>query len=184
MEIKNLCKSFGKNIIFDNFNCSFDNGKITFIMGESGVGKTTLLRIISGLDKKYNGEIILKGKIAYVFQEPRLFPTLNLKQNIEIVNDNSHFSINEILDMLELTNASELLPNELSGGMKIRASLGRALYSDADIILMDEPFASLDEDMKDRISAKVFNLLKGKTVIVVSHDASNAKKFADKIINL
>ena len=77
-----------------------------------------------------------------------------------------------------------MFPDELSGGMKIRASLGRAIYFDADVVLMDEPFASIDEDMKDRISSKVFELLKDKTVIIVSHDTQNANKFADKIITI
>ena len=86
MEIKNLTKKFGKKTVFDNFSINIPDGKISFIMGESGCGKTTLIRIIAGLDKDYTGEIdSLNSKISYVFQEPRLFPSLNVRENIELV---------------------------------------------------------------------------------------------------
>lgn len=184
MKIRNLSKSFGDNLIFNNASFDFEDGKTTYVMGKSGIGKTTLLRIIAGLDKSFAGEIESSKKVAYVFQEARLFPTLTLKENIEIVNDTPKIHIDTILKILELEEASQMFPDELSGGMKIRASLGRAIYFDADVVLMDEPFASIDEDMKDRISSKVFELLKDKTVIIVSHDTQNANKFADKIITI
>ena len=182
MKISNLNKSFGKNVIFENFSVEFADGKINYIMGKSGIGKTTLLRILSGLDKSYTGEIDMQGKIAYVFQEPRLFPTINVVENVRIVNENSSNDPEVYLDYVDLNGCKDMMPSELSGGMKMRVALARALYYDADIILMDEPFSAIDKETKEKIAKKVFDILKGKTIIIVSHDEENAKMFADNII--
>ena len=185
MEIKNLTKKFGKKTVFDNFSINIPDGKISFIMGESGCGKTTLIRIIAGLDKDYTGEIdSLNSKISYVFQEPRLFPSLNVRENIELVEKGCTDSIDNILKLIELDKDAELYPYELSGGMKMRLSLGRALYYNGDIFIMDEPFSALDEELKNRLLHIIFKTLYGKTIIIVSHNIDEANKYADKIITL
>lgn len=184
MKITNLNKSFNNKIIFKNASFDFENKKITYIMGESGIGKTTLLRIISGLDTDFTGDLDATGRISYVFQEPRLFPSLTLIENIKIVNESSSKDPNELLDLVELNGCANMYPHELSGGMKARASIARALYFGADLILMDEPFASIDTEMKNRIAKRIFSLLSEKTVIVVSHDENEAKEFADKILKI
>lgn len=185
MKINNLTKRFGSKVIFDNFSIEFPDNKISYILGESGVGKTTLLRIISGLDKAYKGEIIPQiSKISCVFQEPRLFPNLTVRENIEITTQNSPYQVDDILEMLELSEEAEALPASLSGGMKMRIALARALYYDGDIFLMDEPFAALNDELKERILPKIFKCLKCKTVIIVSHNVEEANKFSDNIINL
>lgn len=185
MKIKNLTKSFDKKLIFDNFSVEFPENEVTYVMGESGCGKTTLLRIIAGIDNDFSGEIeALPNNISYVFQEPRLFPNLNVIKNIELVNDTPVYSASELLNLLELGNEELTMPSKLSGGMKMRLSLARALYHNGDVYLMDEPFSALDQDMKNRLIPKVLELLKGKTVIIVSHDIDEAKKYADKIITL
>ena len=185
MRITNLTKKFGNKVIFDNCSFEIPDKKITYIIGESGSGKTTLLRILSGLDKDYTGKFDFDNlKFAYVFQEPRLFDAISVEKNLKIVNENSNKSINEILEIVELSNETSSLPSTLSGGMKMRISIARAIYSDADIYLLDEPFSSLDVDLKSRIIPRVFNYLKGKTIIVVSHDLEESKNFADNIINL
>ena len=184
MKITNLSKSFNNVDIFKNASFEFENGKITYIMGKSGIGKTTLLKIIAGLDKIYTGIIDKVEKLAYVFQEPRLFPSLTIKENVKIVNPNSKYSIKDVLDIVELSDYENMYPNELSGGMKARVSIARAIFYDADVVLMDEPFASIDENMKNRIAPKIFKELKNKTVIVVSHDLSEAKIYSDKIISI
>ena len=154
-------------------------------MGESGCGKTTLLRIISGLDTDFLGEIIKKSDfISCVFQEPRLFNSLTVKQNLEIVDKASSLTYEELLELVELGVEENSYPESLSGGMKMRLSLARALCYNGDIFLMDEPFSALDEAMKDRLLPKVFELLKGKTVIIISHDFEEAQKYADNIITL
>lgn len=185
MEIKNLSKSFGDKQVFNNFSLEIPDFKTTFIMGESGCGKTTLLRIIAGLDKDFTGEISsCPERISYVFQEPRLFDALTVRQNLEIIENNSNLSIEELLSIVELDGEEEIYPNALSGGMKIRLSIARALLYNGDIFLMDEPFSALDENMKNRIIPKVFALLKGKTVLIISHNAEEASMYSDKIINL
>ena len=184
MEIKNLSKSFNDKIIFDNFNVSFPNEKITFILGESGRGKTTLLRILAGLDNDYSGEIPKLDKVSYVFQEPRLIPSLTALENVKIVRENSENDAIKLLELFELSDALNKKPDELSGGMKMRVNLARALNFDADLYLMDEPFSSLDEAMKERVLPKTLEILKKKTVIIVSHNLEDANNYADSIINL
>ena len=185
MEIKNLTKLFNDKVIFENYSVCIPENKITFIMGESGCGKTTLLKMICGLDKEYDGEILLSSnKLSCVFQEPRLFPTLTAKENIEIVGKGGDFSVLDVLKLVELDKDAELYPDELSGGMKMRLSIARALYYNGDIFVLDEPFSALDEELKDRILSKIFDALKGKTVLIVSHDPKEAEKYADNLIKL
>ncbi len=182
MKLENITKSFNGKEIISDFTRDIPDGKITYIMGASGIGKTTLLRIIAGLDTDFSGNIEKSGKIAYVFQEPRLFPALTVKENVEIVGGTNDSK--DILSMLELDGCEKMMPNELSGGMKMRLSIARALYSDADIYLMDEPFSALDDETKNRIVPKIFAFLKGKTVIIVSHSLNEAASYADNTINL
>ena len=185
MEIKNLTKLFNDKVIFENYSVCIPENKITFIMGESGCGKTTLLKMICGLDKEYDGEILLSSnKLSCVFQEPRLFPTLTAKENIEIVGKGGDFSVLDVLRLIELDKDAELYPDELSGGMKMRLSIARALYYNGDIFVLDEPFSALDEELKDRILSKIFDALKGKTVLIVSHDPKEAEKYADNLIKI
>lgn len=182
MKLENITKSFNGKEIISSLTCDIPDGKVTYIMGASGIGKTTLLRIIAGLDTDFGGNIEKKGKIAYVFQEPRLFPALTVKENVEIVGGTNDSK--DILSMLELGGCENMMPNELSGGMKMRLSIARALYSNADIYLMDEPFSALDDETKNRIVPKIFAFLKGKTVIIVSHNVEEAASYADNTINL
>lgn len=185
MEVKGLFKNFGKKMIFNNYSVSIPDKKVTFIMGESGSGKTTLLRMIMGLDKDFKGEISSDHKkISCVFQEPRLLPALDVEENIKLVENGSSLSIDEILGLVELSNEKKLYPSELSGGMKMRLSIARAIYYNGDMFLMDEPFSALDKDMKDRILPRIFEVIKNKTVIIVSHSIEDAKTYADNIIKI
>ena len=185
MKINNLTKTFDKKYIFNNLSIEIPDNKVTVISGKSGIGKTTLLRIISGLDKDYKGEIIKSGdKISYVFQEPRLFDAITIKQNLELVEKGTSLSLDEILSIVELESEADKYPSELSGGMKMRLSLARAIYYNGDIFLLDEPFSSLDNDMKKRIIPKVFDLIKGKTVIIVSHNVEELSEYTDNFIKI
>lgn len=184
MKIENLIKRFGNKVLFDNLSIEILPNKVNYLIGPSGCGKTTLLRIISGLDKDYKGLVNLQAqKISVVFQEARLFPNLTIEENIKIVS-NVDAPIDEILKIVELENDSCLLPKELSGGMKMRVALARALYYDGDIFIMDEPFSALDNELKERMIPKILELLKGKTVLIVSHDLNEVNKYSENTIEL
>jgi NitT/TauT family transport system ATP-binding protein len=184
MKVENLYKKFDNKVIFENYSFEILDKKINYLIGPSGCGKTTLLRILSGLDKNFRGNIdIGTSRVSVVFQEPRLFPNLTIKENIEIVCDEKR-PIDNILKIVELENDANLLPNELSGGMKMRVSIARALACDSDLYLMDEPLSALDEDMKDRIIPKVLSYLKGKTIIIISHDSTEINKYSNNVVNL
>ena len=185
MKINNLTKKFGKKIVFNNVCLDFVDNGVTYVMGESGSGKTTVLRILAGLDKDFKGEIdTVSSKISYIFQEPRLFSNLSVYDNVKIVSDTSKYDVYGLLKVVELEKEANDLPSSLSGGMKMRLNLVRAIYYDADLVLMDEPFSALDDELKERILPQIFELLKNKTVIIVSHNFDEAKKYGDKIINL
>ena len=184
MKILNIHKRFGNKLIFTGESFHFENGKVTYILGESGIGKTTLLRIIAGLDKEFDGDIQnASERISYVFQEPRLFPNLTVKENIEISSNDSPYTTMEILKILELENEAQALPSSLSGGMKMRVAIARAIFNNGELFLMDEPFSALDEELKARILPKIFEILKGKTVIIISHNQEEANNYSDNIIN-
>lgn len=186
MKIINLSKSFATKNVFNNFSCEFLDNKVNFIVGESGCGKTTLLRLIAGLDTDFRGTIESNHKkISVVFQEPRLIPYINVLENVNIVNqDSSEEHAKELLKIFELENELYAMPNTLSGGMKMRVAIARALNHDGDLILMDEPFSALDEELKARILPNIFKKLSNKTVIIISHNDNESQQYADRIINL
>ena len=178
IEISSLTKKFDEKIIFDNFNYSFDDTGLYVISGESGIGKTTLLRMIAGLDKEYLGSIRSDKKgVSFAFQEHRLFPTITAVENVLFANfDTKSEAViqkckNELLSLGLSENDINLLPGELSGGMKQRVSLARAFISDSDILLLDEPTKELDESNVSLVLEKIFRISKTKLVIVVTHDA-------------
>lgn len=191
IEIRDLCKSYGTNIIYNHFNITFEENHITGIMGESGGGKTTLLKIISGIEKYDEGEIrgINNKKIAYIFQEDRLIPWLTVYENIRFVlksyKDEKYIykKVKEVLTKLRLWEYKEYLPEHLSGGMQRRVSLGRALVYDCEILLMDEPFKGLDEELKKDIVNYFLKEYKErpKTIIWVTHDEEELKEISHKI---
>jgi NitT/TauT family transport system permease protein len=192
IQVTGLTKSFGEKVVFAGFTEKFEAGKTTAIMAPSGYGKTTLFRIIAGLEKNDGGEItgISNVPISYLFQEDRLLPWLNVFDNIALFLKNK-VPTNEIqsqtthmLEMLELFQNAHELPKELSGGMKHRVAIGRAFLCPALILLLDEPFRGLDADLKNRIIPKLCQeYMSGKTVILVTHNQEDAEKLSsNKII--
>ena len=174
--IKNLSKSFGDKEIFNDFSYSFGECGIYALVGESGVGKTTLLRMISGLDSEYSGEISGVTSVSFAFQEHRLFPVLTALENVvfAISDTKSEAVVNSAKNMLNSLGISEkdfsLLPAELSGGMKKRISLARAFLWDSPILLLDEPTGELDEDNASLVRALIREEAKNRLVIIVSHN--------------
>lgn len=183
MRIENLTKKYGENTVYENFSLDINEGEITCILGESGSGKTTLLSCIAGITD-FVGEI--SGvKCSYVFQTPRLVPNLTVYNNLKLVCSDDN-NIEEILDGLFIKNKRNSYPISLSGGQAQRVSLARAMLADSDIILMDEPFSSLDMKLKRDISLlyKDWQKSSAKTTLIVTHDVDEAIFFADRIIVL
>ena len=158
-------------------------------MGESGSGKTTLLRIAAGLTAPDSGEFTHSGEIALMFQEPRLLPWKNAKQNIEaVLKKENHRLAEEYLKTVGLSDAAEKYPHELSGGMAQRVAFARFLAyaeeSGADLLLLDEPFSSLDKDTADKMIEILRQASFGKTVVLVTHDQAQAKAFANIVVRI
>lgn len=184
LQIIDLNKSFGEKTVFENFSHTFKSGCVTSICGSSGCGKTTLLRIIAGLDTDYKG-IILPEKytVSVAFQEPRLFPGATVLENVS-VTDNKEKARSLLSELGIYKDSFKALPFELSGGMARRISLARAILKNADYYLFDEPFAGLDE-----VNAKITaNVIKeycfGKSCIIVTHNAELAKTITDEFLYL
>ena len=184
ISLNNITKDFGANRILDNFSCTFGHGQTTVIMGKSGIGKTTLLRIAAGLDKDYSGEITPKKyTVSVVFQEPRLFPGATVLENLLAVADKKR-SV-ELLDKMGISkDAFSLFPDEISGGMARRVSLARGLLFDADVYLIDEPFFGLDKENAENIADIIKSYMQNKTCVIVTHNRDFAEMLADNIINL
>lgn len=181
MKIENLSKKYGGLTVYENFSLEVEDDKITCILGESGSGKTTLLNCIAGMTD-YGGNIE-KRKCAYVFQTPRLVPNLTVFQNLSLICSDKT-KINEMLEMLSLSDKSDCYPFFLSGGQAQRVSLARAFLFGGEVVLMDEPFSSLDLKLKKEISDVFSNLQKQfrLTALFVTHDVDEALQLAERII--
>ena len=188
MRIKNLSFSFEQKPVFNDFSLEISEGKITALMAPSGMGKTTLLRLIAGLLKPQSGCIDTDGKlVGIMFQEPRLFGQLTVLQNVMLVvkdKTRKHELAMQLLEDFGVSDAAEKYPDELSGGMAKRVSLARAIAYDPDILLLDEPFSALDQDTKKSVMCKTRALIGHKTVLFVTHDEKEARDFADEIVIL
>ena len=181
IEIKNLTKKYSDKTVYDNFNLNFEEGKITCILGESGSGKTTLLNAVAGLTN-YEGNIPAL-KCSYVFQTPRLVPNLTVFGNLRLIC-NDEKKIFDILKKVHLTEKANCYPVKLSGGQAQRVAVARAFLFDSEIILLDEPFSSLDLKLKIemmRLFFEVWNQDK-RTVLFVTHDIDEALAVAHRVI--
>ena len=191
LEIKNLSKSFGKKHIFTDFSYKFDDAGIYVINGESGIGKTTLLRIISGLDNDYTGEVIGGGllKISYCFQEYRLFNSISALKNItEISFDKAKdVDIANSKELLLRLGFSEdevnLLPSELSGGMKQRVAFARAVMKKSPILILDEPTKEVDSKIRDEMKKIILECASARLVLMVTHNPDDIEGLDAKIID-
>ena len=205
IEFKNVRKSYKQNIILENFNMKIEEGNLVVLIGSSGCGKTTLLKMINRLIESTSGQILVDGKdiksidpiklrrsIGYVIQQTGLFPHMTVKENIEIIPklmgiDQSEIDAKteELLNMVGLDpeKYSDRYPVELSGGQQQRVGVARAFATDAKIILMDEPFSALDPITRAELQEELFSIQKEyrKTIVFVTHDMDEALNLADKI---
>lgn len=190
LEFQSVCFSYEKKTVLTDLSFTLANGEILAVMGESGCGKSTLLQLVAGFFKPKKGIIVNEAcKISYAFQEPRLFPWLTVSENLRAVlsdKDTADSRIAEALDAVSLSDAANLYPDELSGGMKSRASLARALAYRGDLYLLDEPFAALNEELRAELSATIRERIKqsGASAILVTHQRSDAELMADRVLYL
>lgn len=172
LELSHVGKSFGPKTILQDCSACFSRG-IYAVTGPSGAGKTTLLRIIAGLEK-HTGTVTGAGRISYLFQEPRLFPWYTAEENVAIVSDDN--TAHTLLTAVGLKREYLAYPSQLSGGMQRRVALARALAAPFDTLLLDEPFAGLDEKTAQSVLSLIWENAQGKTVLLVTHDRYLAEK--------
>ena len=204
IKIKDLCKRYGKLEIFNHFNLEIESGKITCLYGESGCGKTTILNIIGLIENYQSGEVEYDGKrykkekdirmmhrdrIGFIFQDFGLIENLTVRENLEIVQKIKKMkdkltNMTEILESLNLGGVLNRKVYELSGGEQQRVAIAKLLLKNPNLILADEPTASLDEHNQKVILDLMRKLCdQGKTVVIVSHDLAT-RDFADVKIDL
>ena len=177
--------------VLDGINLDIHENKITVILGRSGCGKTTLLRLVAGLMKPDEGEIKETdiNRKAYVFQEDRLMPWLNVKKNITFGIEKKNINeekINDIIETVGLEKFNSAYPNQLSGGMKQRVSIARAFAYEPDFIMMDEPFSALDYFTREQMQKELIKIHNKRNypILFVTHSIDEALVLGDKIVVL
>lgn len=187
LKAENIRKQFGENVVLDNFSHDFKKGGVTAVLGKSGCGKSTLLNILMGLQKPDEGSVVLpeNAKIAAVFQENRLCENLTASANIRLVTGKiPRETLSNEFSAVGLSGAENSPVRTLSGGMKRRVALLRALLSEYDILFLDEPFKGLDSETKDEVLHYVKEKIRGKTVVFVTHDEGECEFLADEVVRL
>ncbi|APS27134.1 amino acid ABC transporter ATP-binding protein [Weissella cibaria] len=201
LEIKNLAKSYDTRTIFKNMNLTVNDGEVLSIVGPSGIGKTTFLRIVAGLLPANDGEMILNGEaldltgdrtgaqVGVIFQDFNLFPQYTVKDNVMLAPQLVHHetkaeaaeNADRLLQDLGLTAQADQYPFQLSGGQKQRVAIARALAMKPGILAYDEPTSGLDAESTERVIAVIKQLqAQGVTQLVVTHDLPFAEAVADK----
>lgn len=200
VEINNLTKIFeanGKKVTaLDNINLNIEEGNFVSIIGGSGCGKSTMLRIIGGLENQYNGQVIVNGSSVtkasrdkgFIFQDHRLLPWLTVKENIQFsLPDSKKNNIELIKENLELVGLSDFenaYPKQLSGGMAQRVAIARALANKPKILLLDEPFGALDAITRMNLQEQILKIWRKEkiTMIIVTHDIDEAVYLGSKVV--
>lgn len=184
--VKNIYKSYGEKMVLNDVSIVFPAGRCTCIMAESGKGKTTLLKLIIGLEKADSGSISgVPERISVVFQEDRLCEEFSIAANIRMVLNNSSDMSDDDIRMLmgELSMQEDINTSvsQLSGGMKRRVAIARALAYDSEWLILDEPFKGLDEATRDKVISTITQ--KRKSVIMVSHNIDEAENMNAVILD-
>lgn len=189
LEFERVSFSYKKNTpVLRDISFRLEDGGFLTVMGESGCGKSTLLSLAAGLLTPTDGRVLCTAKrIACAFQESRLFPWLTVAQNLSAVLPKPDpRAIAEALWAVELSDCAALYPAELSGGMKSRVSLARALLYGGDLFLLDEPFSALDADLRRRLSDRLRAKWKqaGAAVLLVTHQQEDAERLGGRVLRL
>ena len=198
LNIKNLSKKYGKIPVLKDINFKVNKGEIISIVGPSGSGKTTLLKCISGFCNIDSGKISIDSKeiqnleankrnISYVFQESPLFPHLTVIDNILFnMKDIDHEKLNFLLEKIQINQLKNRYPYEISGGENQRIAVARSLIRNPDVLLLDEPFNNLDNEIKEHTKELVFDIINktNTTTIIVNHDTQESLEMSDRILVL
>ncbi len=203
IEVKGLSKIFVKDrrevVAIDGFDLSVREGELVCLLGPSGCGKTTVLRIIAGLESRTSGSVLVqekdvdesKPRVGMVFQEFALFPWRSAKKNVEfglevrrVPEGERSAAADKYLDLVGLSGFSDAHPHELSGGMKQRVAIARALANEPEVLLMDEPFGSLDAQTRNLMQKELLRIWAAtqKTILFVTHSVDEAVFLADRIV--
>jgi NitT/TauT family transport system ATP-binding protein len=197
LQVRDVRKAYGPHgnrvLALEGITLDVRRGEFVCLVGASGCGKSTLLNLITELDRPSAGEIALDGRATLLFQEAALFPWLTAAGNVElpmriakVPRDVREREVMRLLDLVHLGDFADKLPHELSGGMRQRVAVARALAQHADILLMDEPFGSLDAMTRDLLHDELERIWRetGVTVVFVTHDVREAVRLGDRIIVL
>ena len=193
--IQNLTLHYGPTLIFENLTLTLTSGEFVVLLGPSGVGKTSLLKIIAGLSRPESGTVRatdhlpLHHRTAYMAQQDLLYPWLTVLENVMLGarlrrEPPAPDRARHLLARVGLADRAEAHPAELSGGMRQRAAIARTLYEDRPIVLMDEPFSALDTITRARIQDLAAELLQGRTVLLITHDPLEACRLGHHLIVL
>ncbi len=192
LSIKEVSVSFGPIEVFHDLSLDIAQGEFVAVVGPSGCGKTTLLNLLSGFLKPSSGSVAYSGRVRMVYQHDSLLPWKTAAQNIALGLRDLHSEtererqLKEMLRLIKLEEFAAHYPHQLSGGMRQRVELARALAGDTDILLLDEPFSSLDYLARLRLRRELVRMLEGlpRTVVLVTHDIEEAAQLADRILVL
>ncbi|MCU1469396.1 MAG: sulfate transporter ATP-binding protein [Glaciihabitans sp.] len=189
-----VSKRFGVNgpLVLDSVSAQIADGEFVCLLGASGCGKSTLLNLIAGLDQPTAGSVsVTSGRAAVMFQESALFPWLSARRNVELAlglrgvpRAQRRAEAMELLDLVNLADAADRRPHELSGGMRQRVALARSLAQDRPVLLMDEPFAALDAITRDLLHAELEQVWRatGRTIVFVTHNVREAARLGQRVI--
>ena len=185
IEIKNVSVKYGDTTVLKDFTMTIKKGEHIALMGASGSGKTTVLKLIANQLRPGKGQVLCHtSKIAYMFQEPRLIPWLTTAENVNLVLGDTAETMPEAINWLQRLGLGEAInkyPAELSGGMQQRTALARALAFNGELLLLDEPLSALDEEMSENVLSLIKEYAKDRTVVLVTHNSNHAKQFSDTI---
>jgi putative hydroxymethylpyrimidine transport system ATP-binding protein len=195
LRIEGLALRYGGRTIFENLDLVVDSGTFVVLLGTSGVGKTSLLKIVAGLARPSAGQVRasdgapLQHRIAYMGQQDLLYPWLTVLQNVMLGSrlrreTGDAERAMDLLARVGLADRARALPSQLSGGMRQRAAIARTLYEDRPIVLMDEPFSALDTFTRARVQDLAAELLGGRTVLLITHDPLEACRLGHHLVVL
>jgi len=195
LRIEGLALRYGGRKIFENLDLTIKGGEFVVLLGTSGVGKTSLLKIVAGLAKPSAGRVSatdgqpLHHRIAYMGQQDLLYPWLNVVQNVMLGSrlrgeNGDRARALDLLARVGLADRAKALPAQLSGGMRQRAAIARTLYEDRPIVLMDEPFSALDTFTRAKVQDLAAELLRGRTALLITHDPLEACRLGHHLVVL